>query len=199
MPLFVRRALFAAMTISTLSACSTPETWEFKEQVLLNTGETVVISHEALRNNVFPHMGPDGYRAVVHQSLTDSKGGPAWEAGRHVRPVSWDVVDGGVFVTASDDRDPNYCLSHPDAYRIAIWRLSAGGWHEVPRSDRLLDTLLVNLLVDPEWGDSSERRPLVTVAEKAERERHQSIHFHTIRDFAEQVGKCRVRTLAPTR
>ena len=54
-----------------------------------------------------------------------------------------------------------------------------------------LAILTVNLLVDPEWGDSSKKRPLVTFAEKQEAERRQSIHFRTIRDFGEQVGKCR--------
>lgn len=167
---------FLLMTIAAISGCSNPETWKFREQVVMNTGELVTVERTALRNNVWPSLGGGGYQSIVNQWLSGPGVRVQWEAQRYGgQPMAIGRVDGKLHIVSMGllpDLRPSltYCQNHPGHYIVAFWKETPAGWERTEQSDKLLDQLTANLLVDLEWGDDEAAKvPLLTIEEKSRR------------------------------
>jgi hypothetical protein len=193
-----RRLLIASFVIPAvgmLGACDNPERWKFREEVILNDGTQIVASRVALRNNVWPHISTDGYRAVVNQWLSYRPLGVDVELkglGRHAyQTFSLGLVQGKphlavlpAFVTPELSR---YCNAHPAGYKAYFWAMESSGWKEVEQTDALLDTLTYNLMEDLSWDDGAPSHELWTIDLKSSRAKHDFRQRTSAREFLKGV------------
>src|SRR5206468_11087983 len=97
-----------------------------------------------------------------------------------------------------------YCRGHPEGYRVYFWVKDGNTWHEVERSDELLDNLTYNLLNNVEWGDTRASKPeAVNLERKSELAKHDFRQRMSARQFLDKTyyGRCidflRANNLAP--
>jgi len=183
-----------------VSGCNNPETWRFREEVVLNTSESITVDRAALRNNVWPRMGNGGYQSVVNQWLLIPDRGVRWEEKQYGgSPISIGRIDGNMYVASevTGTSDVYYCQSHPDFYAVKFWKQAAGGgWDSVEQSDALLDQLTANLLDQLEWGDDpSAKVPLLTLQEKSRRAKREFLPSLSVRQVLDKTSGASCRAL----
>lgn len=163
-------AAFAATLL--LASCNNPERWKFREEVLLNTGQVIVIERIAKRNNVWPNMGGGGYRAIINQWIEYSPLRFSFEAGSTSsrEPLSLGFIGSDFYIAATGQANIEACQRDPTSFVVSLFVLTVDGLREVEASNVLLDGLTQNLLVDVSWGEPSDIKPtFVTVADKSRR------------------------------
>ena len=175
-----------------VSGCNNPETWKFREEAVLNTGESITVDRAALRNNVWPRMGNGGYQSVVNQWLSIPDRGVKWEEKQYGgSPISIGRIDGIMYVASevTGITDGHYCQSNPDYYAVKFWKQAAeGGWDSVKQSDALLDQLTANLLDQLEWGDDpSAKVPFLTLQEKSRRAKREFLPSSSVRQLLDKT------------
>ena len=153
--------LLLLSAVVPLGACNNPERWTFREEVRLNTGESIVVQRVALRNNVWPRLGNGGYQSVVNQWLSQRELKIEWEAKKDGgTPIAIGIVSGSTSIaTVGQAPDLQYCKNHPDNYVVSFWKQVPTGWQLVEQNDALLDQLTSNLLSELEWGDAPDAKP----------------------------------------
>jgi hypothetical protein len=189
-----------------LQGCENPEYWTFKEEVVLNTGQRVLVDRKLRRNNVWPHISADGYRSIVDERLTQSTLRIEWRtdleshARGYGRPLSIGFFKGSIYLIVGKAQSEDYCRANPAAYNVAVFKQLAVGWEEVEQSSEILSELTQNLLTALEWGESSEPKPkTLSVTEKAIRGGHPVSDVRTLKQYldSETWTKCRT-TLKPS-
>ena len=169
---FTAIAVLGLLLPIALGGCNNPETWRFREEVVLNTGEKMTIDRSALRNSVWPALGNGGYQSVVNQWLLGGPKQGQWEGARYGgAPISIGRISGSIIIANVGRANPlSYCNAHPAHFGVNFWKQVPGGWEEIAQDDALLDGLTANLLFELEWGDSPGAKvPLLTLQEKERR------------------------------
>jgi hypothetical protein len=156
-----------------MSGCENPEYWSFKEEVKLNNGQHIFVKRKLRRNNVWPHISADGYRAVVDDWISESSLGIEWHSSlqsQYGSLLSIGVLADHVYIVAAA-RDIEFCRANPHAYNVAILQKSGAGWRVIDQSNELLSRLPQNIMLTVHWGEPSEPKPeLLSISAKAKRD-----------------------------